>query len=231
LKAANYYYSGLQHTLPAVISGNRIFAAALMTRFRSTLQLVVLLTLFPLYSGASVFPAEGVYFSFSAFRAAIPDLVKKDLHRELDKDHFTIRQWAAAEKLYYTSETGRKLEVGLDSIWGFSENGVVFVLLGNRFHKISTLGAISYFLESYPTIGGNPSPVITDTRGSSAYRLLDMETGEFYYYTVEDFSLLLERDENLFREFQAIESPKEKKKKIFLFLERYNKAHPLQPEG
>jgi hypothetical protein len=202
-----------------------------MIPFRSAFHLLLLLALFTLNAGAAGFPVEGVYFSFNAFRAGLPDLAKKDLHRELDKDNFTIRQWSSAEKLYYTSDTGRKLEVGRDSIWGFSEKGVVYVHLGNRFHKISTLGAISYFLEAYPTIGGNPSPVITDTRGASSYRLLDMETGEFYYYTVDDFSLLLERDDNLYREFQAIESLKEKKKKMFLFLERYNKAHPIQPEG
>jgi hypothetical protein len=180
---------------------------------------------------AAVFPADGVYFSFEAFRAAIPGLEKKDLHRELDKDNFTIRQWIAAEKRYYTSETGRVLEVGNDSIWGYAENGIVFVQLGKRFHKITTLGSISYFLESYPVIGVNPSPVITETRGSSAYRLIDMDTGEFYYYTPEDLGTLLEKDEDLFREYEAIESLKVKKKKMFLFLERFNKAHPLTHSG
>ena len=80
-------------------------------------------------------------------------------------------------------------------------------------------------------IKGNPAPVITETKGMSAYRLLDMETGDLYYYTPEDLGSLLERDEKLYAEFTSIENPKERKKKMFLFLEKYNKLHPLNVVG
>jgi hypothetical protein len=196
---------------------------------------VILAILFTLASPgralSAEFPSDGVYFSFEAFRASLPGLVKNELHRELDKDDFTIRQWISAEQLYYVSGTGMKLEAGRDSVWGYVENGIAYIHLGKRFHKITTYGSICYFLESYPVIKGNPAPVITETKGMSAYRLLDMETGDLYYYTPEDLGSLLERDEKLYAEFTSIENPKERKKKMFLFLEKYNKLHPLNVVG
>jgi len=189
----------------------------------------MLIVMAPARGFSSTFPVDGVYFSFEEFRAGSPGLVKNQLYRELDKNNFTIRQWTGGTTLYYITGTGLKLEAGRDSIWGFAENGTAYVQLGGRFHKIGTLGTISYFLETYPVIGNNPAPVVTETRASSAYRLLDMETGDFLYYSLSDFVLLLERDEALFKEFESIDSPKVRKKKMFTFLERYNKAHPLVP--
>ncbi|HEX5003419.1 MAG TPA: hypothetical protein VFW78_13070 [Bacteroidia bacterium] len=177
----------------------------------------------------SNFPVDGVYFSFEEFRAGSPGLVKNQLYRELDKNNFSIRQWTGGTTLYFITGTGLKLEVGRDSIWGYAENGTAYVQLGGRFHKIATLGTISYFLETYPVIGNNPAPVVTETKASSAYRLLDMETGDFLYYSLSDFMPLLERDEELYKEFESIDSPKVRKKKMYSFLERYNKAHPLVP--
>lgn len=190
--------------------------------------LLAYLCLSPFLGLCTGFPSDGVYFSFESFKLAQPGLVKNELHRELDKDDFSIRQWISAEQLYSISGTGKKVEIGRDSVWGYVENGVPYIYLGKRFHKITTLGSISYFLESYPVISGNPAPVITETKGFSAYRLLDMETGDLLYYTPEDLGQLLERDETLFKEFNAITNPKEKKRKLYIFLEKYNKLHPLQ---
>lgn len=174
------------------------------------------------------FPADGVYCSFSAFRNNKPDLVKEQLIKSVYNTEFTIRQWSGTEDLYYSNAQGEKTALSRDSIWGFAENGVVYIYLGHRFHKIHTLGQISYFLESYPIIKGNMAPVVTETKATSSYRLLDMETGDLYDYRVETLTTLLASDEAIFNEYKAITSLKSKKKKMFLFLEKFNKAHPLQ---
>ncbi|MBK6641259.1 MAG: hypothetical protein IPI23_03670 [Bacteroidetes bacterium] len=172
------------------------------------------------------YPVDGVYCTFEAFRNGKPDLVKSQLIKSVQQIEFTIKQWSTTENLFYTDAQGNKQMLGRDSIWGFSESGVVHIFLGKKFHKIHTLGQISYFLESYPVIR-NMAPVVTDTKGASYYRLLDMETGELYDYNPESFLLIIENDEALHAEYKAISSAKARKKKLYSFLERYNKAHPF----
>ena len=175
-----------------------------------------------------VYPAEGVYGSFSAFRNGIPDVVKSSFVKPETAVDYTIRQWVNSENMYYRDANDVKQSYDPKSFWGFVEKGTLYVFLGNKFHKINTLGQISYFLESYPVIKGNMAPVVTEARATSAYRLLDMETGDILDYTAENLLDLLERDEILYLEFKSIVSMKEKKKKMFIYLERYNTKYPLE---
>ena len=174
-----------------------------------------------------IYPAEGVYTTFSAFRNGVPDVlttqfVKPDLSAD-----YTIRQWVNSENLYFIDSSQTKQRFDPKNFWGFVEKGTLYIFRGNKFHKVSTLGQISYFLESYPIVKGNMAPVVTDARTTSQYRLMDMETGDVMDYSPENLLDLLEKDETLFLEFKSIVSQKERKKKMFSFLERYNAAHPL----
>jgi|SRR5688572_2459913 len=179
-------------------------------------------------SSENAYPPDGVYSSFSAFRNGIPDLNRSQLIRADKSTDFTIRQWVNTEKLLYIDSNNIEHNFDAGRFWCFAEQGVVHLFLGNKFHKVHTLGQITYFLESYPTIKGNMAPVVTDSRGSSAYRFLDMETGDIMDYTVENLEDLLERDELLFLEYKSIVSLKEKKKKMFAYMEHFNNKHPLK---
>lgn len=175
------------------------------------------------------YPREGVYASFSAFRNGKPDVVKSQFIKPATADEYTVRQWVNSEKLLYLDSAGAQKNFDPMTFWGFVEKETLFLFLGNKFHKVNTLGQISYFLESYPIIKGNMAPVVTDARSTSSYRLLDMETGDINDYTVDNLMDLLERDEALFAEYKAIISQKEKRKKMYTYMERFNEKYPLQP--
>ncbi len=179
-------------------------------------------------STEKLYPAEGVYGSFSAFRNGIPDVVKSSFVKPETAVDYTIRQWVNSENMYYLDASNVKQSYDPKNFWGFVEKGTLYVFLGNKFHKINTLGQINYFLESYPVIKGNMAPVVTDARATSAYRLLDMETGDIMDYTADNLLDLLERDEILYLEFKSIISMKERKKKMFIYMERFNSKYPLE---
>lgn len=174
------------------------------------------------------YPPDGVYFTFAAFRNGKPDILKEQVAKSTYDPDYTLKKWSNSEFLNYLDASGARHSLNRDSVWGFAESGVVHVCLGNKFHRISVLGQLSYFLESYPVIKGNMAPVVTDTRATSSYRLLDMETGDFYDYTIDNLQTLLERDEVLYNEFVSLETPKLKKKKMYSFIERYNNLYPLR---
>jgi hypothetical protein len=75
------------------------------------------------------------------------------------------------------------------------------------------------------------APVVTDARSTTAYRLLDMETGNILDYTVENLQDLLLPDEAIYQEYKSIVSLKEKKKKMYTYLEKFNNNHPLERQA
>lgn len=176
----------------------------------------------------SVYPAEGVYATFPAFRNGNPDIMTSQIVKSAGVEDYTIRQWVNSEKLYFLDDKQVKQSYSPDNFWGFVEKGTLYLYLGNKFHKVNTLGQISYFLESYPVIKGNMAPVVTEARATSAYRFLDIETGEIYDYTVDNLMDLLAKDEMIQLEYKSIVSQKEKKKKMFIYLEKFNSKYPLE---
>ncbi len=203
-------------------------------------RLILILCILPLAlfkaSGQSAdtipahYPPDGVYNTFVSFRNGNPDVIKGRMIKSGSDTNFTIRQWVNSEKLTYIDDKGEKTGYDPMGFWGFVEREVVYLFLGGKFHKVNILGSISYFLESYPMIKGNMSPVVTDSRTASAYRFMDMETGEILDYTPENLQQLLERDEQLFLEYKSIVSLKEKKKRMYKYMEEFNKKHPLRKQ-
>ncbi len=194
--------------------------------------LLLLLLVFPAFLNAqtTTYPVEGVYTSFNSFRKGKPDLLKSDMVRSLTgANDFSIRQWINSENLFFLDNDSIRQKFDANDFWGYVENGTLYLALGYKFHKVTMLGQISYFLESYPVIKGNVAPVVTETRSAAIYRLLDMETGDLTEYDIPNLEELLSRDEKLFEQFKAIASPKAKKKKMYSFIEMYNKEHPLLP--
>jgi hypothetical protein len=158
----------------------------------------------------------------------MPDIRKHQIYKYGEDSSYTIRRWIIGENPYYINSSGVKTKLPHDSLWGYAEKNNVYIYLGGRFHKITTLGSISYFLESYPVIKAGMAPVVTETRGTSAYRLLDLEDGSLYDYEIDSFEYILEKDEEILKEFKNLRSPKLKRKKLYIFLEKYNKKHPVE---
>jgi hypothetical protein len=170
---------------------------------------------------------DGVYFTFESIKKNQPDLLPGDLFKSLYDSTFSLWQWSNTANLYYIDKSNQRQTLSRDSIWGFSENGTPYICLHQRFHKIRTVGAISLFTEFYTSLRDPLSIVVTDTRGTSAERILDFQTGNIGDYSVEFFSSILSRDEELFSQFSAIKKEKTKRKKTYSFLEKYNNKHPL----
>lgn len=197
-------------------------------RFKKTVLLLLLITITNICVGQHTSQLkDGVYFSFQDVKNNTPNLTLKDLFKSYYDTTFTIKQWAASSELYYKDRNGARQHLSYDSLWGYSEAGVPFIALTHRFHRISTVGSISLFREFYPVVREGMTPVVTDVKGTSTDRILDFETGEIKEYSLENFSTLLMRDEELYKEFSKIEKPKAKRKKAYVYLEKYNEKHPM----
>ncbi len=170
---------------------------------------------------------DGVYLSHAEARLNTPSLFLNDLFKSYYDSVFTIYQWARTKKLYYHDTNGRRTSLGRDSIWGFSEDGQVYLCFNGYFHKVTLFGAFCLFREYYPTQRDPLSIVVTDKRGEIRDRIYDFENGRVGDYDMDNVATLLMRDEALFTEFNEITNLKVKRRKMFSFIERYNERHPV----
>ena len=171
---------------------------------------------------------DGVYFSFAEVKQNKPSISKEQLIKSYyDKTDFTLSQWANTENLFYLDNNGVKRKVNRDSLWGYVEEGTPFILLNGRFYKFYTIGTISVFVESYPTIQQTVAPVLTDVHSGTYNRLFDFSNGQIGDYDVTNLTMVLAKDTALYNDFQELKNMKAKRKKMYKYIERYNDKHTL----
>lgn len=143
-------------------------------------------------------------------------------------------------------ENGVKKVLQTDNIWGYSRNGILYINVGNAFHRISFMGSIAHFVATVTTYNPNyydpyyynpyysrsyyynrySSPSSRTAETDLRQYLLDFETGDVMEYDTESVGVLLMKDPELADEYQSLRNRKKKQMK-FVFIRRYNEKHPL----
>lgn len=143
-------------------------------------------------------------------------------------------------------ENGVKKVMNTREIWGYGRNGVLYINVGNNFHRISFVGSICHFVASVTTYNPNYyDPYYYNPYYSNSYYynrytmphsnyantelkqyLFDFETGEVLDYDVESVEVLLMKDPELHDEYQTLRTRKKKQMK-FVYIRRFNEKHPL----
>ncbi len=132
------------------------------------------------------------------------------------------------------------------NVWGYGRNGVLYINVGSKFHRVSFVGNICHFVASMTTYNPNyydpysMNPYYSNSYYYNRYTmphsnytntelkqyLLDFQTGEVLDYDIESIEVLLMRDPELHDEYQSLKNRKKKQMK-FVFIRRYNEKHPL----
>lgn len=169
---------------------------------------------------------DGIYYDFQAFRHNRPSVTKDRLTTVQGQAVTDLRNTNG--KLLVPDSTGEGRRIDLQALWGFCDQGVVYVRAGNGFSRIGMMGSISHltydatYRDMRPyTYGGTVNYTVEEQR------FLDMATGAFLPITSGGLYEVLQRDEVLKEEFEAIPPKKRKNEVLFLFLRRYNDRHPL----
>jgi len=119
---------------------------------------------------------DGIYLNFEQLRENSP-IPKAKLLTSADyneRDFYT--KVFAADKIYFYDELGVRQEVAKDQIWGYSRNGVIYVMIQGNFNRITFVGNICHFVADITTV---------DTRNNyySPYGYYDP-----YYYSPYGYS-------------------------------------------
>ncbi|MCK4853032.1 MAG: hypothetical protein KAT31_02195 [Bacteroidales bacterium] len=157
-----------------------------------------------------------------------------------DREYFT--KVLENKTLLFYDHLGMKQEVRSKDVWGFSRNGILYIAIDDKYHRITIVGKICHFVATITTYdsryydpyyynpydyyyryGGYPS-----NYSSSEMRqyLLDFEGGKVYDYDVEALEVMLMKDPELHDEFIQLRKKKRRQLK-FLYLRKFNERNPL----
>ena len=185
---------------------------------------------------------EGLFLNYMQVKKNAP-IPKSRLITNVDYDdrEYYTKVLEKKDILFY-DHLGMKQEVKTKQVWGFSRNGILYVAIDDKYHRITIVGRICHFVATVTTYDSrhydpyyyNPSDYYyRNGRYPSNYEssemrqyLYDFEGGKVYEYDVEGLEMLLMKDPELHDEFAQL-SKKKRKQLKFLYLRKFNKRNPL----
>jgi hypothetical protein len=198
---------------------------------------------------------DGIYLNFDQVKANNPIPKAKLLTSADYNDREFFNKVFESGKIYFYDEMGLRQEVEKSDIWGFSRNGVLYVMIQENFNRVTFVGNICHFvadITTYDTRYNNYSPYgyydpyySPYSYGSyypgsyySPYRqqnsarnelkqyIIDFETGKVMEFTPDNVELLIMKDPAIYDEY--IQLPRKKKKELmFVYIRKFNEKNPL----
>lgn len=140
---------------------------------------------------------------------------------------------------------GQKHEIKVKDIWGFSQNGMLFISWNNEFNRIPIFGNVCHFIADKTVVDHRANPYYNSynyyhnpyhypnnqsVKTELRQYLIDMETGKVMDYNYKNLEAVLVRDQKLYEEFVKLKKKKKRQLK-FLYLRKYNERNPFYFEA
>jgi len=94
---------------------------------------------------------DGIYLNFDEVKTNNPIPKAKLLTSADYNDRDFYNKVFSADKIYFYDELGVRQEVAKDAIWGYSRNGVIYVMIQGNFNRITFVGNICHFVADITT--------------------------------------------------------------------------------
>ena len=177
---------------------------------------------------------NGIYLSFSDFKKNNPIIATKIIsdYNKSSRDFFS--QVLSKNSFIYSDSLGKEQSQKTNDIWGYCQNGTVYVNHGTDFNRVTIIGSIFHFVASVQRPIGISDPFMTNDPFANPQHfvysteqfVLDFETGKILDFNVATMETLLSRDAALSKEFSALKK-KQKRDSTFVYLRKYNERHPI----
>lgn len=178
---------------------------------------------------------EGIYLSIWNFKNNSPVPRSRIIFNSNKDDKDFFRYVLDKTTFSYIDSLGKEQQMKTNSAWGYCSNGTVYINHGTDFNRVNVVGSLCLFVAVVPVKVGMNDPFYRDqsfgtpqqqyTYVSNQY-MIDLETGKVLEFDVEHMEYILQRDEALYKEFEALKK-KQKRDGIFVYLRKYNEKHPV----
>ena len=171
------------------------------------------------------------------------------LHQQITTTGDFFDKIFANDKIYFYDNLGVRQEIDKSSIWGFSRNGVLYILIQGNFNRITFVGNICHFVADVTTYDNRYSPYgyydpYYSPYGYSSYYspyspygsyyspysqsapkheikqyIIEFETGKIMDYNQESIGIVLMKDPELSDEFASLSAKKQKRTDVRIHTE------------
>ena len=179
---------------------------------------------------------DGIYFNFEQFKNNNPTN-KNRLISSLDYESINFyEKLFENEIIFMFDDFGVKQQIDVNNLWGFSDNGIIYIRHEDDFNRIAIIGNICHFIANKTVYHSNYSPYnnyyydpySSQTTTSQELRqyIIDFKTGEVYNYNYQNIEIILMNDPELYDEYHELSRRKRKKLK-FVYIRKYNTKNPI----
>jgi hypothetical protein len=197
---------------------------------------------------------EGIFLNFDQVRENNPIPKAKLLTSTDYNDREFFDKLVESDKIYFYDEMGIRKEVPVNTVWGYSRNGILYIQIQETFNRITYVGSISHLVADitsydsryynspygyypysyyspynyYNPYGSYYSPYRSSnmTRNELKQYIFDFENGKMLEFDIENTELLLMKDFELYEEYVRL-SRKKKRDLMFVYIRRFNEKNPL----
>jgi hypothetical protein len=191
---------------------------------------------------------DGLYFNIDDVRNNDPIPLARIVTDLGSYNKDFIDEMHTSEKIILYDDYGIRKFIYTKDIWGYAENGRLYIMAGGQFQRLIIEGSISLFTASATThvktkfSSADTTMYATTTEdlyrthnrkyyyatvtGDGREYLFDFEPNTLAAYTTEVLEKLLLKDFGLFSEYTSLRK-RDKKERMAEFIRRYNQNHPL----
>lgn len=187
---------------------------------------------------------DGLFLNFGQVKNNNPIPPARIVSNNDPGDFNYFRNLVEEKKITYFDGFGSRKELETEEIWGFAQDGKLFINYNGEFNRIPIIGSVCHFIADvtvYDTYNDpfyydrydyysnpyyhRPYNRMTRSREMRQY-LLQFETGEVLPYDRESILVILMEDPELYEEFSSLRKRKQRDL-MFFFLRRFNESHPI----
>ena len=194
--------------------------------------------------------SSGLYLDFNQMRNNNPITSVRIVSNDDPLDFNFFRNLVKNKKIGYFDEFGAQQEVSTVAIWGYCQDGKIFIQYNGEFNRIPIIGRVCHFIADVTVIDTRYDPYYSDYYNSGYYNsgyynpyysrpynrttktkemrqyLLDFETGKILNFDRESVLVILMQDPELYDEFMKVKK-RQQNDLLFFFLRRLNEKYPV----
>ena len=188
---------------------------------------------------------SGIYLNFNQVRDNNPIPAIRIISNADPFDFSFYRNLTKNKAIGFFDEYGAQQEVSTSDIWGYCQDGKIFIQYNGEFNRVPIIGHVCHFIADITVINTQYDPYYSDYYYSGYYNpyysrpynrttktremrqyLLDFETGKVMDFDRESVQVVLMQDPELYDEFMKIKK-RQQNDLLFFFLRRLNEKYPV----
>ncbi|MGQ0829082.1 MAG: hypothetical protein ACT4ON_11895 [Bacteroidota bacterium] len=174
---------------------------------------------------------EGVFLTIDQFKGNKP-IPTSAIISGIPKSFDFLTQVLDQKQFIYKDSAGAEQKMETKDVWGYCMSQTVFInynyghsIIGasKRFNRVGVIGTVCHF---NVIILINPGLGWSSRQERALQYIFDTQTNKTKDFNTTNLESILKNDAKLYKEFTNLGYQK-KKRSIFIYLQKYNEAHPL----